>query len=279
MANKVYKPTSAWRRKCSTPSFEELTTGKPEKSLVEFHMRRSWRNHLWRITVRRRWWGHKRLYRKVDFDMTWMLWKEAVVKQIEYDPNRTCYIALIYYTTWDKSYIISPKWLKVWDKIVCDEKAEIKLWNRTKIRNIPVWYDIHNVEVVVWKWWQIVKAAWTSAKLVSLDTELAQVQLPSWEVRFIPKDAYASVWVVSNADHSLIRLGKAWRSRWMWIRPHVLWKSMNTKDHPHWWWEWHTPIWMKHPKTMQWMPALWHKTRKRKSITSKFIAVSRHRKK
>ncbi len=279
MANKLYKPTTPGRRNYSVATFEELTASKPEKSLVVSLHQKSGRNNTWRITVRRRWWGHKRAYRLLDFKRTWKLWIEAIVKSIEYDPNRTCYIALIYYTDWDKSYIICPQWMKVWDRVMCDEKAPLTPWNRMKIANIPISYSIYNLELFAWKWWQIVKTAWASAKLMSLDWENAQVQLPSWEVRYFSKDVYVTVWEISNPDHSLIKIWKAWRSRWMWKRPKVLWKSMNAADHPHGGWEWHSPIWMKHPKTPWWMPALWYKTRKRNKWTDKWIAVSRHRRK
>ena len=276
---KKSNPVTPGRRNYSTVTFEEITTSKPEKTLIKNLKSRSWRNNFWRITVRRRWWGHKRLYRMIDFRQVANLWVEAIVKEIEYDPNRTAFIALIYYKNWEKSYILSPQWLKVWDTVICDDKAELKPWNRMKIVNVPVWYNIYNLEVIAWKWWQLVKTAWSSAKLMSLDWEKAQVQLPSWEVRYFSKDSYVSIWVLSNQDHSLVRIWKAWRQRWLWKRPQVLGKSMNACDHPHGGWEWHSPIGLKNPKTPWWMPALGFKTRKRNKTTNKDIAVSRHRRK
>ena len=279
MANKLYKPTTPGRRNYSVASFEELTTSKPEKTLLKKIQVNSWRNNQWRITIRHRWWGHKRMYRIIDFKRTDKKDIEWTINSIEYDPNRTSYIALVFYTDWEKRYIISPEWMKVWDKIMCSDKTEIKSWNRLMLRNVPVSYSIYNIELKIWRWGQMVKTAWSSAKLVSLDWEYAQVALPSWEVRYISKDCFATLWTISNRDHSLIKIWKAWRKRWMWRRPQVLWKSMNACDHPHWWWEWHSPIWMKAPKTPWWMPALWYKTRKKNKTSNKFIAVNRHRNK
>ena len=279
MANKLYKPTTPGRRNYSVASFEEVTTTKPEKTLVVGLRSKAWRNNTWRITVRRRWGGHKRAYRIIDFKRTDKLWIEATVKSIEYDPNRTCYIALLYYTCWEKRYIISPTWLKPWDKVICDEKTPLTPWNRMKVKNVPVAYSIYNLELIPWKGWQVIRSAWTAAKLMSLDWENAQIQLPSWEVRYFSKECYVTVWKLSNSDHSLIKIWKAWRNRWKWKRPKVLWKSMNACDHPHWGWEGHSPIWLKYPKTPWWMPTLGYKTRKRNKWTNKWIAVSRHRNK
>jgi len=279
MANKVYKPTTPGRRNYSVASFEEVTKTSPEKTLTVGLRSNAGRNNTWRITIRRRWWGHKRLYRIIDFKRSDKAWIECTVNSIEYDPNRTAYIALVFYTDWEKRYIIAPEWLQVWEKLVCDDKAEIKTWNRMRIKNIPVWYSIYNVEIDLWKWGQMVKTAWSSATLTSLDWEYAQVALPSWEVRYVNKEAFVTIWRISNSEHSLIRIWKAWRQRWLWRRPKVLWKSMGVHDHPHWGWEWHSPIGMKAPKTPWWMPALWFKTRKRNKWTNKWVAVSKHRNK
>lgn len=263
----------------SIRSFEIVTKTKPEKTLVRKLVTSGWRNNHWHITIRHRWWWHKRAYRLIDFKRLDLLWVESVVHSIEYDPNRSSFIALLFYKNWEKRYIIAPKDLKVWDPLICDEKTPLNIWNRLKLKNIPVSYSLHDLELVPWKWWQIVKSAGTSAKLMSLDWDMAQVSLPSWEVRLISKEAYATVWIVSNTEHNLIRLWKAWRSRWLWRRPQVLGKSMNPVDHPHWWWEWHSPIWLIRPKTPWWMPAIWFKTRNRKKWTNKWISVSRHRNK
>jgi len=128
MANKLYKPTTPGRRNYSVASFEEITTSKPEKTLLKKIQVNSWRNNQWRITIRHRWWGHKRMYRIIDFKRTDKKDIEWTIQSIEYDPNRTSYIALVFYTDWEKRYIISPEWMKVWDKIICSDKTEIKSW-------------------------------------------------------------------------------------------------------------------------------------------------------
>ena len=165
--------------------------------------------------------------------------------------------------------------MKVWDIVLTDEKTTLISGNRMKIENIPTWMQIYNLELIVWQWASSIRSAWSFWTVTSQDGKYAQVKLPSWEIRFINKWCYASLWQVSNTDHNQMVIWKAWRSRWMWKRPTVLWKSMNPVDHPHGWWEWHSPIWMKAPKTPWWMPALWYKTRKKRKNTNRWIVRTR----
>ncbi len=203
---------------------------------------------------------------------------EGTVKTIEYDPNRSAFIALISYSDWTKIYILAYRWIEVGDKIIVDEKAPLKNGNRMKIRNIQTTFKLYNIELVPGKWGQMVRSAWSYATLMSLDAEMAQIKLASGEVRFISKDSYATIGQVSNEDHSLVRIGKAGRNRWLWKRPRVLGKSMGVHDHPHGGWEWHSPIGMKAPKTPWGACALGKKTRRKKNASSKYI-ISRKKKK
>ena len=273
MALKKYKPTTPWRRWMTGYSFEELTSKKPFKALTMRLKKHSWRNNTWRITVRHQGGWHAQRYRLVDFYYHDKIGIPAKVETIEYDPCRTAYIALICYTDWERRYIIAPKDLKVWDKVITDEKTKIKTWNRMKVWNIPAGMLVHNLEVIVWQWVASIRSAWTYWQLVSQDGVYTQIKMPSWEVRYIHKNCFASLWQVSNIDHNQMVIGKAWRSRHMWKRPTVLWKSMNPVDHPHGGWEGHSPLWMA-PKTPWGQPALWVKTRSRKK-TDRWLAKKR----
>jgi large subunit ribosomal protein L2 len=270
-----FKPTTPGRRWMTSNSFEELTTSSPYKALTIKLKRHSGRNNLWRITVRHKWGWHAKKYRMIDFYFHDKKWIEAKVETIEYDPYRSAFIALICYKDWERRYIIAHKDMKVWDKIKTDEKTVLKSGNRMEVWNIPTWLQIYNLETIVWSGSSSVRAAWSYATVVSQDWEYAQVKLPSWEIRLVNKKCYATLGQVSNTDHNQIVIWKAWRSRWMWKRPTVLGKSMNPVDHPHGWWEWHSPIWMKAPKTPWGMPALWYKTRKRRKNTNKWILKTR----
>ncbi len=267
---KKYKPTTPWRRHMTWNTFEEITTNKPCKSLMYFLNKKAWRNNTWRITVRHQWGWHKKMYRKIDFYFLDKLNIPAKVETIEYDPYRTAFIALICYNDWERRYILAHKDMKVWDIVITSDNAKLINGNRLLISNIPTWFNIYNVELMVWEWAASVRSAWSTALIVSQEWEYTQVKLPSWEIRLINKKCYANIWVVSNINNNQISIWKAWRSRWMWKRPTVLWKSMNPVDHPHWGWEWHSPIWMKAPKTPWGKKALWIKTRKRK-YTNKWI--------
>lgn len=272
---KKFKPTSPWRRTMVGNTFEELTVSKPYKPLTIRLKNNAGRNNSWRITVRHRWGGHIKKYRLVDFYFHDKKWIEAKVETIEYDPYRTAWISLVCYRDWERRYILAWKDTKVWDKIIMDDNAPLKSWNRLQVWNIPVGLFVYNLELIVWQWATAVRSAWSMAQIVSQEWKYTQIKMPSWEIRFVNKKCYATLWQVSNPDNNLIVIGKAWRARHMGIRPTVLWKSMNPVDHPHWGWEWHSPIWMKYPKTPWGKVALWVKTRSRKKNTNRWIFKTR----
>lgn len=275
MGIKKFNPTTPWRRGMTWYTFEEITSSSPKKSLTVRLKTHSWRNNTWRITVRHKWGWHAKRYRMIDFYSIDKKWIEARVETVEYDPYRTAYISLVCYKDGERRYVLAHKDMKVWDVILTDDNTALVSWNRMQVWNIPVWLQIYNLELIVWQWASSVRSAWSFATIVSQEWEYTQVKMPSSEVRLVNKKCFATLWQVSNIDHSLIVIWKAWRSRWMWKRPTVLWKSMNPVDHPHGWWEWHSPIWMKAPKTPWWMPALWYKTRKKKKTTSRWILRTR----
>lgn len=259
------KGTTAGRRQMNVSTFEEVTAKKPLKSLCSSQKRCSGRNNQGRITIRHRGGGVKRHYRIIDFKCMDNKGVEGLVSTIEYDPNRNAYIILVYYKNGDKRYHLAPHGIKVGDKILTAERAKLRIGNRLQVKNIPVGFDIFNVELVSGKGGQIVRSAGNSAKLVSLEGARAQIQLPSSEVRFIPKDAYATIGIVSNVDISNLKIGKAGRNRWKGQRPEVRGKAMNPCDHPHGGGEGCCPVGMPHPKTPWGAPALGVKTRKRKN--------------
>jgi large subunit ribosomal protein L2 len=215
----------------------------------------------------------------VDGKRTDKMGISAIVETLEYDPNRTAFIALVRYEDGERRYIVAPDKLKVDDNIICNEKAKVKIGNRMKIGNIPVGFDIHDVELHVGKGAQIIRSAGSSGKVSSLDTDLAQVTLPSGSIRYISKDCYATIGIVSNPDHSNVIIGKAGRMRHMGRRPQVLGKSMNATDHPHGGGEGHSPIGLKSPKTPWGVPALGVKTRKPKKYSNKLIVKARRSRK
>lgn len=279
MPVKKYKPTTAGRRNYSVNAFTELTTDTPEKTLLAPLRKSGGRNNLGRITIRHRGGGHKRMYRIIDFKGFDKLGRTATIKTIEYDPNRSSFIALVQYEDGEKRYVLAYKGAQVGDTFVTDEKAEIRPGNRMKLKNIPTSYTIFNVELFPGKGGQAIKTAGSYATLISLDGQFAQVQMPSGEIRYFHKDSYATIGQVSNPDHSLIRIGKAGRMRWLGRRPQVLGKSMNAVDHPHGGGEGHSPIGLKAPKTPWGALALGVRTRKKKNPTGKMIAQSRHSRK
>ena len=270
MAIKKYRSTTPGRRQMSVVDYSGLTKKKPEKSLTSFIKNAAGRNSTGRITVRHRGGGHKRLYRFVDFNQTDKLGIKAVVNAIEYDPNRTSFIALLHYEDGEKRYIIAENEMKVGDEVICDVKAKIKKGNRVMLKNIPEGYEIYNVELKPNKGGQIARGAGMSVKLSSLEGQYAQLVMPSGEVRLVPKECFASIGKVGNGDHMNVSIGKAGRSRWMRKRPQVRGKVMNPVDHPHGGGEGSTSIGLKYPKTPWGMPALGFKTRKRKT-TNKMI--------
>ncbi|MDP2624593.1 MAG: 50S ribosomal protein L2 [Candidatus Peregrinibacteria bacterium] len=264
MAVKKLKATTPGRRQMSVSDFDRVTAKSSIKKLVKSKKRGSGRNSAGRITVRHRGGGVKRHYRIIDFNRAENLGIEGRVDAIEYDPNRNAYIMLITYKNGDKRYHLAPEKIEVGDHVMCAEKAKIRSGNRVHIQNIPVGFTIYNIELQPGKGGQMVRSAGASAKLTSLEGKMAQVQLPSGEVRFVPKNTFATVGAVSNAEFSNIKVGKAGRTRWKGRRPQVRGKAMNPVDHPHGGGEGNTSIGMKHPKTPWGLPALGVKTRKRK---------------
>lgn len=271
MGIKKFKPTTPWRRAMTGNTFEEITTSTPYKALTVSLKKHSGRNNTWRITVRHQGGGHAQKYRLVDFFYTDKKSIPAKVETVEYDPYRTAWISLVCYKDWERRYIVAHKEIKVGDVIITDDNAPLVAGNRLLIENIPVWMPIYNVELIVGQWASSVRSAWSFATIVSQEWEYAQVKMPSGEIRLVNKKCYATIGQVSNPDNNQITIGKAWRSRHMWIRPTVLGKSMNPVDHPHGGWEGHAPIWMKAPKTPWWKVALGLKTRSKKKFTNRWI--------
>ncbi len=274
MALKKYKPTTPGRRQMTGYSFDELTTNKPLKRLTKSLKKNAGRNSRGTITCRHRGGGAAKKYRNTDFRMVKNLGIPGTVSSVEYDPVRTAYIMLVVYKNGDKVYHIAPHGIRVGDEILTAEKAKVRTGNRMQLKNIPVGFDIHNVELRLEYGGQSVRSAGTSAKIIGFDGGYAQVQMPSKEIRKVHEGCYASIGRISNVDHSLMKIGKAGRKRHMGRRPQVRGKAMNPNDHPHGGGEGGSPIGMKHPKTPWGLPALGKKTRRRKD-TNSFIIKTR----
>ncbi|HEX7056207.1 MAG TPA: 50S ribosomal protein L2 [Bacilli bacterium] len=274
MPIKKYKPTSPSRRQMTSSTFEEITTDRPEKSLLAPLNKRAGRNNQGKITVRHQGGGHKRKYRIIDFKRT----KDGIpgrVATIEYDPNRTANIALIHYADGEKRYIIAPKGLKVGDVIESGANADIKTGNALPLENIPVGTLIHNIELKPGKGAQLVRAAGTEAQLLGKEGQYVTIRLSSGEVRKILKTCRATVGSVGNEDHELINIGKAGRNRWLGKRPVVRGVVMNPVDHPHGGGEGKAPIGRKSPMSPWGKPTLGYKTRKKKKASGKYIVRAR----
>ena len=272
-----YKPTTPGRRNMTVPSFEEITKFSPEKSLIVTKKKHAGRNSYGRITVRHRGGGNKIKYRIIDFKR--QNDKANTVVGIEYDPNRTAYIALLQDTEGTKSYIIAPEGLKAGDVIYSGSEADIKPGNTLPIANIPVGTVINNIEVYPGKGAQFVRSAGAMAQLVSKEANgMAQVRLPSGEVRFIRLDCKATIGQVGNVEHDTVKVGKAGKTRHKGIRPTVRGSVMNPCDHPHGGGEGKSPIGHPGPVTPWGKPALGYKTRNKKARTNKFIVKRRNAK-
>ena len=278
MAIKSYKPTTPARRHMTVSGFDGVDKkAKPERSLVVTLKKNAGRNSYGRITVRHRGGGNKRKYRIIDFKRDKMD-VEGTVLRIEYDPNRSAYIALVEYTDGERRYIIAPHGLKAGDTIIASATADIKVGNALPISSIPVGTVIHNIELYPGRGAQLVRSAGTSAQLMAKDGELAQVRLPSGEVRYIRMNCMATIGQVGNLDHENVHLGKAGRVRHMGIRPTVRGSVMNPNDHPHGGGEGKSPVGRPGPVTPWGKPALGYKTRKTKNPTDKFIVKRRNSK-
>ncbi len=272
-----YNPTTPARRNMSVPSFEEITKFSPEKSLIVIKKKHSGRNSYGRITVRHRGGGNKIKYRIIDFKR--QNTNANTVLGIEYDPNRTAYIALLQDTEGNKSYVIAPEGLKTGDVIYSGPDADIKPGNTLPIANIPVGTVINNIEIYPGKGAQLVRSAGAMAQLISKeDNGMAQVRLPSGEVRFIRLDCKATIGQIGNVEHDTVKVGKAGKTRHKGIRPTVRGSVMNPCDHPHGGGEGKSPIGHPGPVTPWGKPALGYKTRNKKARTNKFIIKRRNAK-
>ena len=270
MAIRVYKPTSAARRFMSVLTYEEITKKTPEKGLTEYLKKNAGRNNQGKITVRHQGGGNKIKYRIIDFkrdkrDIP------AKVAAIEYDPNRSAFIALLSYADGEKRYILAPVGLNVGDTVVAGAEVDIKPGNALPVGSIPVGTLIHNVEVKPGRGGQLVRSAGAYAQLMAKEGAYAQVRMPSGEVRKVPMNAYATIGTVGNIDHANVRVGKAGRTRHMGIRPTVRGVVMNPCDHPHGGGEGKSPVGMPAPVTPWGKPALGLKTRKHKKYSNRLI--------
>ncbi len=278
MAIKTYKPYTPARRGMTVSAFEGVDKkAKPERSLVETLKKHSGRNSYGRITVRHRGGGNKRKYRIIDFKRD-KLDMPAVVQRVEYDPNRSAFIALVKYEDGELRYILAPVGLNVGDTVISSAAADIKPGNCLPIANIPVGTVIHNIELQPGSGAQLVRSAGVAAQLLAKEDTLAQVRLPSGEVRYVRMNCTACIGQVGNIDHGNIHIGKAGRTRHMGIRPTVRGSVMNPNDHPHGGGEGRAPVGRPGPVTPWGKPAMGYKTRKTKNPTNKFIIKRRNSK-
>ncbi|WP_314619608.1 50S ribosomal protein L2 [uncultured Selenomonas sp.] len=273
MAIKSFKPYSAGRRFMTVSSFDEITTDKPEKSLVESLKSHGGRNQKGRMTVRHQGGGHKRRYRIIDFKRT----KDGIparVATIEYDPNRSARIALLNYADGEKRYILAPNGLKVGDKVESGAEADIKVGNALPIKNIPVGTMIHNIELKIGKGAQLARSAGSAVQLMAKENDYALLRLPSGELRKVHINCRATIGQVGNLEHENITIGKAGRNRWLGKRPENRGVAMNPNDHPHGGGEGRSPVGRKHPVTKWGKCAMGAKTR-RKKASDKLIVRGR----
>ena len=270
MAIKRYKPTSSARRFMTVHAYDEITSTKPERSLLEDQRKSGGRNNTGRLTVRHIGGGNRRKYRIIDFKRD-KIGVPATVKTIEYDPNRSANIALLVYADGAKRYILAPVGLNVGDKVVSGPDADIKVGNTLPLANIPVGTMIHNIELQPGKGGQIARSAGMAAQLMAKEGNLATVKMPSGEKRYILLTCKATIGQVGNLEHEIIRLGKAGKTRYLGIRPTVRGVVMNPCDHPHGGGEGKSPVGHPGPLTPWGKPALGYKTRKHKKASSKMI--------
>ena len=270
MAIKRYKPTSSARRFMTVSAYDEITAKKPQKGLLEDQRKSGGRNAQGKITVRHIGGGNRRKYRIIDFKRM----KDgipATVKSIEYDPNRSANIALLYYADGAKAYILAPVGLKVGDKVMSGPTADIKAGNALALKDIPVGTMVHNIEMQPGKGGQIARAAGMSAQIMARDGKYVTLKMPSGEMRYILATCKATIGQVGNLEHEIIRIGKAGKTRYLGIRPSVRGVVMNPCDHPHGGGEGKSPVGMPGPVTPWGKPALGYKTRKHKKASNKLI--------
>ncbi len=277
MGIKKYKPTSPGRRSMTVSTFEEITKTEPEKSLVTSLNKNGGRNVYGRITVRHQGGGEKRKYRIIDFKRD----KDGVpatVKAIEYDPNRSANIALLYYADGEKRYILAPNGLKAGDTVESGVNADIKIGNSLALENIPVGTVIHNIELKAGKGAQMARSAGVFVQLMAKEGKYATLRMPSGEVRTVRKECRATIGQVGNLDYENVSIGKAGRTRHMGIRPTVRGVVMNPVDHPHGGGEGRAPIGRPAPVTPWGKPTLGYKTRKKNKPSDKYITRRRNAK-
>lgn len=273
MAVKKYKPVTPGQRGMTGYTFEEITKTTPERSLLVALRKQGGRNSYGRVTVRHRGGGNRRFIRIVDFKRD----KRDIparVAAIEYDPNRTARLALLYYADGEKRYILAPLGLKVGDTVLAGPSAEIRPGNALPIANIPVGTTIHNIELRAGKGGQLVRSAGSSAQLLAKEGDFAQIRMPSGEVRLVRQICYATIGQIGNVDHSNVKLGKAGRKRHLGIRPTVRGTAMSPRDHPHGGGEGRQPIGLPGPKSPWGKPTLGYKTRRNKE-TDKYVVRRR----
>ena len=278
MSIKTYKPTTPSRRHMSVSGFDGVDKhAKPQKELVEVLKKHSGRNSYGRITVRHQGGGNRKKYRVIDFKRDKMD-VPATVLRLEYDPNRSAYIALVEYTDGERRYILAPVGLNVGDTVLSSAAADIKPGNALPLANIPVGTVIHNIELYPGKGAQLVRSAGVAAQLMAKENGMATVRLPSGEYRKVRLNCIACIGQVGNVDHANIAVGKAGRKRHMGIRPTVRGSVMNPCDHPHGGGEGKAPVGRPGPVTPWGKPAMGYKTRKKKNATDKFIVKRRNEK-
>jgi large subunit ribosomal protein L2 len=274
MSIRFYKSYTPGTRTRALSSFSEITTNKPEKTLITKNHRKKGRNNRGVITIRHRGGGHKKRYRIIDFKRQ-KHFIEAIVASIEYDPNRNARIALVHYQNGEKSYILHPNLINVGNKIISGSGSPINIGNSLPLDEIPLGTSIHNIELIPSKGGQLVRCAGTSAKILAKEGNYVTLRLPSKEIRLVRKECFATIGELSNNEAFLIRSGKAGRTRWLGKRPTVRGSVMNPCDHPHGGGEGRAPIGRNKPRTPWGKPALGVKTRKRKKLTNKYILRSR----
>ena len=279
MSIKTYRPTTPARRQMTVSGFDGVDKhAVPEKSLVEVLKKHAGRNSYGHITVRHKGGGNRQKYRVIDFKRNDKLGMFAEVDHLEYDPNRSAFIALVKYEDGEKRYILAPNGLKAGDKIVAGPEADIIAGNALPLANIPVGTVIHNIELYPGKGAQLVRSAGVAAQLMAKEGDMATVRLPSGEFRKVRMNCMATIGQVGNIDHANVHLGKAGRKRHMGWRPTVRGSVMNPCDHPHGGGEGKSPVGRPGPVTPWGKPALGYKTRKTKNATDKFIVKRRNSK-
>ena len=273
---KIYKPTTPSRRGMTGIDFSLLSKKAPEKTLLKYVKRNVGRGSSGRITTRHKGGGVKKLYRIIEFAQT-RIDSLAKVIALEYDPNRTGFIALIEYKDSEKQYIVAPQDLKIGQEVIFSETAPLTPGNRMKLKNIPVGTNVYNIELNPGQGGKIVRSAGNSAQILAHDADYTNLKMPSTEIRKFSGECYASIGMVSNPENRFYRLGKAGKSRLKGRRPHVRGSAMNPVDHPHGGGEGKQPIGLKHPKTPWGKPALGVKTRNKKKWSNKLIIQRRNK--